>query len=591
LGTLIDEEISYSFTAFASMEKSPLTAETQKPAELARDEETVLFCKVEINHKSPVSRYAWIRTPAPEMKHAFNGTKGFGMFDSGLVYCITKLNGQAVSQEEIVVLIKPGENVIVEFMIMHSPISEDRADKLAGTDFTVKLAECKTYWKKKLGTAAQIDLPEKHVTEMVRAGLLHLDIVAYGLEPDAPDAPIIQFMDSMGWHNLARRSLQFFLEKQHDDGFIRNFGGYMVETGAVLWSLGEHYRYNRDDAWVKQIAPKILKSCDYLIRWREGNKKEELRGKGYGMIDGKVGDSEDSYHSFMLNGYAYLGLSRAAEMLKKTDPAQSDRLAKELAAYKEDIRASFFDTVSRAPVVPLGNGRWCPAVPAWPETDGAVSLFAKGNWFTHGSFTSRDSLTGPLYLVFCEVLSPDEPIVNWLVNYHAELFCSRNVAFCQPYYCRNDWAHLVRGEIKSFIKTYFNGFTGLADRQTYSFLHEEAWFLMQTRWMLCLERGDTLHLLKGVPRAWLETGNVIEFSKLNTYFGPVTFRLESKLSEKCIKATIDCSSLCKPASIRLRVPHPDFNEPINVDGGNYDIETESVEIDDFTGVAEIKLEY
>ena len=56
---------------------------------------------------------------------------------------------------------------------------------------------------------------------------------------------------------------------------------------------------------------------------------------------------------------------------------------------------------------------------------------------------------------------------------------------------------------------------GLADRETYTFwehyfhasphkTHEEGWFLMQTRWMLWLEDGDTLKLLPGVPRAWLE---------------------------------------------------------------------------------------
>jgi hypothetical protein len=47
----------------------------------------------------------------------------------------------------------------------------------------------------------------------------------------------------------------YFLDKQHDDGFIQNFGGYMLETGAALWSMGEHYRYTRDEAWVRQISP------------------------------------------------------------------------------------------------------------------------------------------------------------------------------------------------------------------------------------------------------------------------------------------------------------------------------------------------
>ena len=61
-----------------------------------------------------------------------------------------------------------------------------------------------------------------------------------------------------------------------------------------------------------KLSPKLLKACDFLFQWREKNKRAELIGKGYGMIDGKVADPEDQFHQFMLNGYAYLGISRVA---------------------------------------------------------------------------------------------------------------------------------------------------------------------------------------------------------------------------------------------------------------------------------------
>ena len=86
---------------------------------------------------------------------------------------------------------------------------------------------------------------------------------------------------------------------------------------------------------------------------------------------------------------------------------------------------------------------------------------------------------------------------------------SRNVAFSQPYYSRHDWVHLRRGETKAFLKDYYNSVAGLADRDTYTFwehffhqsphkTHEEAWFLMQTRWMLYMEHGDTLEHWTGI---------------------------------------------------------------------------------------------
>jgi hypothetical protein len=71
---------------------------------------------------------------------------------------------------------------------------------------------------------------------------------------------------------------------------MQNFDNYMLETGAALWSMGEHYRYTRDDACVKDIAPKLLKSCEYIIQCCERNKDEKLRAKGYGTIEGQVAE-------------------------------------------------------------------------------------------------------------------------------------------------------------------------------------------------------------------------------------------------------------------------------------------------------------
>ena len=78
----------------------------------------------------------------------------------------------------------------------------------------------------------------------------------------------------------------------------------------------------------------------------------------------------------------------------------------------------------------------------------------------------------------------------------------RNAGFSQPYYCRHDWIHLKRDEVKQYLKTYYNQFTALQDRETYTFwehyygvsqhkTHEEAWFLMQTRWMLWHEEVES----------------------------------------------------------------------------------------------------
>jgi hypothetical protein len=647
-----DGEINYHSTAFVSLEKLPLTQNkitgtnfmvadyysaghmfTEQQQQIVdhelqdfhRDtlEQTVLYYRIVAKNTGKVPRYAWYKTPRPgtstwdKTPYSFDKQSGFSIYTENKVFCISKLNGEPLPDEEIAVLLKPDETAIFEFYIPHSPVSVNRAHLLSAQSFNNRYAEAISFWEDKLKKAAHINVPEKRIDEMIRAGLLHLDLITYGKEPDgtlAPligvyspigteSSPIIQFYCSMGLHDVAKRSLMYFLDKQHDDGFIQNFNRYMVETGAALWSIGEYFRYSKDEEWIISVEDKIIKSCNYLISWRQNNKKEELRGKGYGMIDGKVADPEDPFHQFMLNGYGYLGIKRISEILKDIDPVESERIKKEADDWKQDIIASFNNSMAHSPVVPVGDGTWSPTVAPWPEATGLRALYVDGkNFFSHGTFTAPDALLGPLYLVFCEVFEPNDKISKMMLNYHSELFYQNNAAFSQPYYSRHNWIQLKQELIKPFLKTYYNTFSALADRETYTFwehvyhvsphkTHEEAWFLMETRWMLYLEDGSTLRLLPGIPRKWLEDGKSIELNNVASYFGPLQLKVESRLSEGFIEASVKCDTNTKPGTITIRLPHPEGQKPVSIQGREYDEKTETLTIPDFQGEATVRLQF
>jgi hypothetical protein len=644
---LKDDDIEYHSTTFVALEKSPLAAlkgtdflvadsysgghmftkeqeadlKIRKPAAMSTDEETVLFFRTEIRNTGQVPRYAWIKTPRPgtgwwhKYDYRFDAASGMSSFKDGTVFCISKLNGKPLPNEEMAVLVAPGASVLFEFTFPHSPISPARAQELALASWDNKLGETKQFWQAKLEKAGKITVPEKRISEMLRAGLLHLDLITYGNEPDATlapnigvyspigteSAPIVQFYTSMGRYDLAKRSINYFLDKQHDDGFIQNFGGYMVETGAALWTMGEYFRHSRDLEWAKIASAKILKSCNYLIDWRNKNKKPALKGRGYGMIDGKVADPEDHFHQFMLNGYAYLGLIRAVEILESTDPGQASRIRQEAKEWKADIRESFFHTMALSPVVPLGDGTWCPTAPPWADSIGLRALYLKNETFwSHGTFGVSDAMLGPMYLVFCEVLDVNEPVSRQLLDYHSELFFQENAAFSQPYYSRHNWVQARLGMTKPFLSTYYNTFAALADRETYTFwehlyrvsahkTHEEAWFLMETRWMLYMEEGKTLKLFSNIPRNWMEDGKQIKLDKVSSYFGLMD--VHAQVNQGRVDVSINCADNRKPERVVIRLPHPDGEFPKKVTGGKYVRETESVVIDAFTGMAKIQLEY
>ncbi|MCG2660457.1 MAG: hypothetical protein L6437_09455 [Kiritimatiellae bacterium] len=641
-----EENVHYHLAAFCTLENRPLSAKAVRGSEWracypntggnmltpgereklkdllhaemrARDEETVCVVRVEAVNMARTPQYAWFKggafNGAPLKPAGYQSATGFGILESGRVFVIHRLNGAPMPEEEMAVLLQPGKTAIFEILIPHQPLARARAVKLAKLDFQAHLIACRKFWRAKLAAAASIQVPEQAINERIQAGLLHCDIATLGKEPDgallatigwyAPigseSAPIIQFFDSMGWHHLAKRALQFFLDRQREDGFIQNFGGYQLETGPALWTMGEHYRYTRDNAWVKRIRPNLLKACEFLLKWRERNKKPELRGKGYGLLDGKVADPQDFFHSFMLNGLSYLGIQRVAEMLAKIDPQASRRLAREAREFKRDIRAAFYEAFARSPVVPVGDGTWVSSAPPWTEYPGALALYAEGGkWFTHGTFSGRDSLIGALYLVISEVLDPDELGTEFLLKSHQALMTVRNAGLSQPYYCRHDYIHLKRGEVKAFLKTYYNQLTALQDRETYTFwehyfhasqhkTHEEAWFLMQTRWMLWLEQGDALHLLKAIPRAWLKDGQTIQLNQVASYFGPVSLKIESQLDRNRITAQVVCNTNRKPKTVLIRLPHPEGRKAVKVEGGVYDAAHETVRITPFKGKANL----
>jgi hypothetical protein len=578
------------------------------------DEEVICVFRIQAVNNGKTPSYCWIKSPGSYMR---GPTNDFTKWGDGTVYCVNRIDGKPMPNEEMSILLNPGQSVNVDFIIPHHSISEERAGALMQLDFEKSLTDCRKYWKEQLATSAKFEIPEKVINESLKAGILHCDIATLGLQNEGPvlatvglyspigseSAPIIQYFDSIGWHKLAERAIDFFLERQRPDGFIQNFAGYQLETGPVLWTMGEHFRYTRDLEWARRVSPKIIKACDYLLQWRERNKTEECRNKGcYGLLDGKVADPEDFFHSFMLNAVSYIGLSRAAEILAAIDSPEAKSMNEEVVRFREDIRNAYCQSLAKAPVVPISDGSWAPMPPPWTEYSGGLCFYADGGrWFTHGTFSGRDTLIGPMWLVICEILGPEE-IGTWMMLKTNQLVTKENAGLSQPYYCRHDFVHLKRGEVKEYLKTYYNQLSALHDRQTYTFsehyfqctqhkTHEEAWFLMQTRWMLYLEEGDTLSMLKAIPRKWLEDGKKIVLSGVKSYFGAIIFNVESDLKNNVIKAEIKLESGRLPANVAIRLPHPEGLKAIACEGGSYDPITETVTVSSFRGKGAVDLKF
>ena len=155
--TIEDGDVHYHVTTFATMERSPLTAETLRgthflvangygygamlteaqrkefdallPQEtIERDEETVLYYRVEAVNTGQVPRHAWFMAPvAAGAKDTFDPARGARVCEDGRVRNLSFINGQLLPKQEVACLLKPGETATFEMRLPHKPISAERA--------------------------------------------------------------------------------------------------------------------------------------------------------------------------------------------------------------------------------------------------------------------------------------------------------------------------------------------------------------------------------------------------------------------------------------------------------------------------------
>ena len=163
---------NYELTAFVILESAPLTAQNVQgthylvadghgigymftkeqqaeydsllPGEMNKTEETVLCIRVVAVNTASVPRYAFFRNVAPNLGRAayggkapwsFDGTKGFGLYQSGRVFSVSKLNGKPLATEEVAIELQPGETATLEINLPHRPIPAERAARLATHQF------------------------------------------------------------------------------------------------------------------------------------------------------------------------------------------------------------------------------------------------------------------------------------------------------------------------------------------------------------------------------------------------------------------------------------------------------------------------
>ncbi|MCJ7736635.1 MAG: hypothetical protein MUQ10_04885, partial [Anaerolineae bacterium] len=450
----------------------------------------------------------------------------------------------------------------------------------------------------------------------------------------------ITMLDQAGHHDRAETYLENFLALQGStplDGLFHSAEGvmqgndldsgaphrsgfsYTLDPGFITECLADHYRLTGDRGWLERVAPQLVAACDSIIREREATQVDGPDGGRYeawGLLPvGHLEDNPEWRHWFSVNAHAYGGFRDIADILAEIGHPASDRLDREAKAYREDIRTAVRRAMVESPVVQLIDGTYVPHVPARTGIRGREL-----GWI-------REVAYGAIQLLEGDVFEPNEEEMTWVLKDSEDnLFVSRE--WGRPVEMEKYWFshggitiqanltdigidYLRRGETKHALRSLFNNFGASMYTDVRCFtehpvielghgvgpfykVSDEAKALVWLRAFLLREVGEELHLAEGAPRAWFEPGERFGVERMASYFGPVSYRVESDETGLVCAVSMDQERLPEGLILHLRRPGDARMESVTVNGighKDFDASSEIVRIQSPAERIEVAVQY
>jgi len=491
-------------------------------------------------------------------------------------------------------------------------------------------------WALFLSEMAQFDLPDRELDRLIDASVLHCLAAARAAEApraaaaEAGSGPqiapwiasvhygpleseaqaVIRGMQALGARSFAEACHRYFSTRVDGRGLLTT--GYTVmSTGWHLWTLGEYDRLFEDDATLRELAPSVVRACRWVMAQRRKTMRPDRRGgkpPEHGLLPpGPLADWDVCAFYFYANANYCAGLRDAAAALARIgDPAAAE-IAADAESFQADLLRAFRIARSRAPVVPLRDGRFVPYYPAQVHHHGPMEELHPGA--DGGRSWCYDVELGASHLVALGLLEPDSREADSMVEHLEDVQFLRDGWFAwpaaenardpwlhggfakvQPYYARTVETHAARDDVAPFLRSFFHTIPTLLNREDLSLwehfaasgawnkTHETGYLLHQARTLLLTERGQELWLAPFLPRAWLADGARTSVRNAPTSFGPVSFAIASHVADGFIAVAIDPPRRRPPAALVLRLRHPDSAplRAVTVNGrGHRDLDREA----------------
>ena len=488
------------------------------------------------------------------------------------------------------------------------------ATALAALDFAQERSATANYWRKMLDQSARLITPEPILNEFYRAVPGHL-LINSEFEPGSrrrfprvgslnygnygnESCMMVLDLDRRGYHKEAEECLDAWLHYQGTVGLPGDFdskegvlygtagyesGGYNQHHGWILWTLAEHYRFTRDEAWLRRVAPNVVAAANWIMR--ETARTASQTGLGQGLLPaGDLEDIGDWWTWLSTSCYTWRGLDGAAWALEQIHHPEASRIRAAADSYHRTLLDRFLAASVRSPVVRLRDGTAVPQIPSYAQRRGRSF-----GWICQ-------TLEGAIHLIITKAIDPTTLQAQWILkDYEDNLFLSNQYGYTLDDFDRY-WfgrggmsmqacllfdveAYLYRDDVKQALRTMFNAIAlnhfsdvhmntehALPEMGDWRGDHyktsDEANACGWLRFLFAREEGDVLLLGQAVPREWLKPGESCGIENTATYFGKTSVLYQG--APGSISAELNGPTRNPPREIRLRFRSPEERAPSKV---------------------------
>jgi len=507
-----------------------------------------------------------------------------------------------------------GDYVDILVPMLPQPLEEIERELALGYDGALTMSDW--YWNFKPETAATFHVPEPFVNEALARSIKFASIVAemdhntkeysyltgiWGY--DALWATPISmtshmFIDQMGYFDMTKHYSDIFYKNQgtvkppgetyqlHPGYFStpKNFTSidWLTDHGAVMQQLATHGLLTGDKEFIDHWTGPLEKACDFIMEYSATT--------GHGGVEGLLPpavatDESASLQAVWNLAWNYKGMLTTVRLFEKIGHPKAAQYREFLTKYKELFVREYRKVSEEGP-------RWTDAQGRVRYKPPTIMSSAPRHLFEPFYLD-----TGPMVLVWGDLMEPDDPIMVDVVDYFREgpnwklwngqlhhAACDRPVLIhelstCEPMYSWNVFHSWKLGDRQKFLEGLYSLLVGPVSQNTFiASEHRHAvqgivstvgfYFAKLSVIDDQVSYGD-LHLMRLCPHAWISSEEETRFEKMPTEFGSVNLKFRRSADGKTLDVSFSATWRDKPNKIILHVPQMPGLEKVIVNGKAY----------------------